>query len=1230
MTPGIDNLPSLSPYSTFGSKFTQSFQQFVKDIADSKSKTEEDRIISLEVERLKIAILKPVNSEKQRKEQFVKLIYCDMLGKDVSFANMETVKNAQQQDLMYKRVSYTALGLFLNEENETERMMNMSSIQRDLQSSNVLNICFGLFAASKLVYSDMMQAVLPLLQNLLKDKRDVVRKKTLMVFYRFWKLNPDAFDFVSTFNQYLFDTDPSVMQSSLIAYYDLIQCDPFKYKKLTSTFVNILKQILDHRLPEEFNYKGYAAPWMQILLLKILALLGTDDLGESKKMYEILRQCLETTNTDQTIGCSVVYECLLTISTIYTDKSLMERATNKASVFITSEDYNMKYLGIKALSDFITTDFDYAAKHQQVIINCLQDHDDSLKRKTLELLYRMANVSNVVTICEEMIKYLRSTMDDYIRSTLVTQITTLADKFAPDNEWFIMTMNEVFELGGHLVQEDVAHNIMRLIGEGIDDVNSSGDDNDSDDVISEATRDLRDHALISYVTLMDKPCLPDLLVKLVSWVVGEYIEEDMGYDLKSIVEKMTNMIYRPYQCSETQAWIITGITKILARSSQPSSLFVDIDISKLGSEARRRYSELKSILKLCNPVMLSDVLPYDGSCEDIEPDETLGFLDGFVQQALLNGAQPYSSELSQASIRQEDTEQVHVKRTDLIYVYDAPTIPSKSAPVSSEKKSGEDSLEDVSQYQKHDQSAILHPSLTPQQGQVPITNLSSNKPGKWQKDRGLVTRSSESDMTSSVGSPTPSSRDGSSTHETRLDGGRSRNNSSSSSKTSEDKSSGTRSSGKPDKKEQLAKSLFGGGSQSTKTPSSKRPTSGRGGKRTSSSRSNKNRTDASLLGDFPSQGDNTPQLLGDNDVSQSNNENDLLSQSLGDNFAIGSALLSQPLGDMNSLISPTTSPTPPNDLLDGLSLSPMNITQPLSPQFNSNKDAGVVDLMGDMMNLEQSNSTQHTQESLLLPSSNLSPTNPQESTLLPPSSPPLKTLTPIESTQVPDHLKNVRSTTVKELASDMCLRISNQFVFQDDKLAVALHVTNKTVNPLKNLRIVITPPSCLRGTDSELNFQMTDTDLEPNSNFCHVINLTHQSPSPKMALNGQVSYKDFTNTEKKVFINLNIPWSAILRKLDLQMAAFEEGWRNKSLHDLKQNIRVSMTLERLMSLFEQWNINLIKEIAGEIIASSTVLKKETVLFHFNIKQHGSVEVRIKSSSERLNDCIYKFIHSEIS
>ena len=37
--------------------------------------------------------------------------------------------------------------------------------------------------------------------------------------------------------------------------------------------------------------------------------------------------------------------------------------------------------------------------------------------------------------------------------------------FAPDNVWFIATMNAVFEQGGSLVRREVAHNLMRLTAE---------------------------------------------------------------------------------------------------------------------------------------------------------------------------------------------------------------------------------------------------------------------------------------------------------------------------------------------------------------------------------------------------------------------------------------------------------------------------------------------------------------------------------------------------------------------------------------------------------------------------------------------------------------------------------------------------------------------------------------------------------------------------------------------
>ena len=70
------------------------------------------------------------------------------------------------------------------------------------------------------------------------------------------------------------------------------------------------------------------------------------------------------------------------------------------------------------------------------------------------------------------------------------------------------------------------------------------------------------------------------------------------------------------------------LSSYLIRSSPP--------LSPLSTQRCIELCELSQ-----NFETMQEVLPIDASCEDLEVDASLSFLDGFVAEALQNGAQPY-------------------------------------------------------------------------------------------------------------------------------------------------------------------------------------------------------------------------------------------------------------------------------------------------------------------------------------------------------------------------------------------------------------------------------------------------------------------------------------------------------------------------------------------------------------------------------------------------------------
>ncbi|CAH0477352.1 unnamed protein product [Peronospora belbahrii] len=621
-----------------GGHLSKEFFELVKSIGESKSKQEEDRIILHEVAQLKRKLSDVTASSstssslvnKRKREFLIRLMYVEMLGHDASFGYIKAVEMTASTNLMQKRVGYLTCSLCLSPTHEF-RFMIINQLQRDLQSSNHLEVCAALMAVCKLVTVEMVPAVQPMILDLLRHDAELVRKKAVMAIHRFHQLNPDSVTEVGdALRRTLCDRDPSVMGTTLCILHDLAVATPTNYKDLVPSFVSILKQITEHRLPREFDYHRIPAPWIQIRLLKILALLGQADQQTSEGMYEVLHDVMRRADTGINVGYAIIYECVQTVTTIYPNSTLLDAAAASISRFISSDNHNLKYLGVTGLAAIVKDHPRYAAAHQMAVIDCLEDPDETLKRKTLDLLYRMTNPVNVEFISDKLTQFLREASDVFLRTELVSRITQCAERYAPSNAWYIQTMTNVFELGGDLVRPEVAHNLLRLIAEG------SGEDEDQD-------MELRRDAVDTYLELLERPVLPDILVCTMAWVLGEYGYLSDAMELEEICERLVELVDRPFEQEDTtRGYVLSAVTKITAQMGHTIDV-ADAMMNKYktsrSTDLQQRCFEYLALTK--NFSLMNEVFPEDASCEDIEVDSNLSFLTSFVEKAVAQGAPLY-------------------------------------------------------------------------------------------------------------------------------------------------------------------------------------------------------------------------------------------------------------------------------------------------------------------------------------------------------------------------------------------------------------------------------------------------------------------------------------------------------------------------------------------------------------------------------------------------------------
>ena len=220
-------------------------------------------------------------------------------------------------------------------------------------------------------------------------------------------------------------------------------------------------------------------------------------------------------------------------------------------------------MGIVGLIQIVRIDPKYTLDYQNMVVDCLEDADDTLKIKTLDLLFKMTNKLNVEPIVDKLLSYLKDApIESTTRKDLVVKINELGEKFAPNKNWYIRTMNKLFEMGGDLVTQDLTNKFIQSIGE-----YEKQEDGEK----------FRDSTIKIYLKVLKKnPNIPEALMQVIAWIMGEYGPDIPDMEkIEQITEELCHQAYLGYESQHTIGLIVSALGKLHLQTGFQSNPMIE-------------------------------------------------------------------------------------------------------------------------------------------------------------------------------------------------------------------------------------------------------------------------------------------------------------------------------------------------------------------------------------------------------------------------------------------------------------------------------------------------------------------------------------------------------------------------------------------------------------------------------------------------------------------------------
>ncbi|KAH7838795.1 hypothetical protein Vadar_031259 [Vaccinium darrowii] len=487
---------------------------FISDIRNCQNKEQERVRVDKELGNIRTRFKNEKGLTPYEKKKYVwKMLYIYMLGYDVDFGHMEAVSLISAPKYPEKQVGYIVTSSLLNENHDFLRLA-INTVRNDIIGRNETFQCLALTMVGNIGGREFAESLAPDVQKLLLSSscRPLVRKKAALCLLRLFRKNPDVVNvdgWSDRMAQLLDERDLGVLTSSMSLLVALVANNHDAYWSCLPKCVKVLERLARNQdIPQEYTYYGIPSPWLQVKTMRVLQYFPTiEDPTTRRALFEVLQRILMGTDVVKNVNKNnashaVLFEALALVMHLDAEKEMMSQCVALLGKFIAVREPNIRYLGLENMTRMLmVTDVqDIIKRHQAQIITSLKDPDISIRRRALDLLYGMCDVSNAKDIVEELLQYL-SSADFAMREELALKAAILAEKFAPDLSWYVDVILQLIDKAGDFVSDDIWFRVVQFVTN---------------------NEDLQPYAAVKAREYLDKPAIHETMVKVSAYILGEY------------------------------------------------------------------------------------------------------------------------------------------------------------------------------------------------------------------------------------------------------------------------------------------------------------------------------------------------------------------------------------------------------------------------------------------------------------------------------------------------------------------------------------------------------------------------------------------------------------------------------------------------------------------------------------------------------------------------------------